>query len=235
MGRIVSIKNNKGGVGKTFLTAQLATGLAYLEKKVLVLTSDSQNNLFNFLHDGPKQFKNGLKEEVKNGTGEYFRLRDNLLFLPLEDNKFSNQFLKDLPKFLEKCKKEYDYILIDSTPVLKLDKVFLNESDDILIVGFADEVTIEGMVNLLNEIDIKKVLSIVINKYKATLVQAKYYEILKNDLKDLNVNFPQPIQNLSFIEQILDKKKTIWEYNNKEAQAVQSVLLDIIRILEKIN
>lgn len=235
MGRIISIKNNKGGVGKTFLTAQLAAGLAYLEKKVLVLTSDSQNNLFNFLYDGPKQFKNGLKEEVKNGTGEYFRLRDNLLFLPLEDNKFSNQFLKDLPTFLEKCKKEYDYILIDSTPVLKLDKVFLNESDDIVIIGFADEVTIEGMVNLLNEIDIKKVLSIVINKYKPTLIQTKYYEILKNDLKDLNINFPEPIQNLSFIEKILDKKKTIWEYNNKEAQAVQSVLLDIIRILEKMN
>lgn len=233
MGKVISIKNNKGGVGKTFFTAQLASGLAYLEKKILILTSDSQNNLFNFLYDESKQFKNGLKEEVKNGTGEYFRLRDNLFFLPLEDNKFSSQFLKDLPRFLEKCKKEYDYILIDSTPVLKLDKVFLNESDDIVIIGFADEVTIEGMVNLLNEIDIKKVLSIVINKYKPTLVQTKYYQILKNDLKDLNINFPEPIQNLSFIEQILDKKKTIWEYNNKEAQAVQNVLLDIIKILEK--
>ena len=102
-----------------------------------------------------------------------------------------------------------------------------------MIIGFADEVTIEGMVNLLNEIDIKKVLSIVINKYKPTLIQTKYYEILKNDLKDLNINFPEPIQNLSFIEQILDKKKTIWEYNNKEAQAVQNVLLEIIKILEK--
>ncbi|MGL5745862.1 MAG: ParA family protein [Cetobacterium sp.] len=233
MGKIISVKNNKGGVGKTFFTAQLASGLAYLEKKVLILTSDSQNNLFNFLYEESKQFKNGLKEEVKNGTGEYFRLRENLFFLPLEDNKFSSQFLKDLPRFLEKCKKEYDYILIDSTPVLKLDKVFLNESNDIIIIGFADEVTIEGMVNLLNEIDVKKVLSIVINKYKPTLVQTKYYQILKNDLKDLNINFPEPIQNLSFIEQILDKKKTIWEYNNKEAQAVQKVLLDIIKILEK--
>ena len=91
MGKIISIKNNKGGVGKTFFTAQLASGLAYLEKKVLILTSDSQNNLFNFLYDESKQFKNGLKEEVKNGTGEYFRLRDNLFFLPLEDNKFSSQ------------------------------------------------------------------------------------------------------------------------------------------------
>lgn len=233
MGKIISIKNNKGGVGKTFFTAQLASGLAYLEKKVLILTSDSQNNLFNFLYDGAKQFKNGLKEEVKNEKGEYFRLRDNLLFLPLEDNKFSSQFLKELPRFLEKCKKKYDYILIDSTPVLKLDKVFLNESDDIVVVGFADEVTIEGIVNLLNEIDIKKVLSIVINKYKPTLIQTKYYEILKNDLKDLNINFPEPIPNLSFIEQILDKKKTIWEYSNKEACAVQNILLDIIKILEK--
>ena len=33
MGKIISIKNNKGGVGKTFFTAQLASGLAYLEKK----------------------------------------------------------------------------------------------------------------------------------------------------------------------------------------------------------
>ncbi|WP_442878338.1 ParA family protein, partial [Cetobacterium sp.] len=51
-GKIITVKNNKGGVGKTFVTAQLASGLALLDNRVLVLTSDSQNNIFSYLLKG---------------------------------------------------------------------------------------------------------------------------------------------------------------------------------------
>ena len=63
MGKVITIKNNKGGVGKTFITTQLAAGLAYGDKKVLILTSDPQNNVFNFLFKGDKTFKKGLKQK----------------------------------------------------------------------------------------------------------------------------------------------------------------------------
>uniref|UniRef100_UPI003AF17F8C ParA family protein n=1 Tax=Cetobacterium sp. TaxID=2071632 RepID=UPI003AF17F8C len=228
MGKIYTVKVNKGGIGKTFLTAQLGAGLSLLNKKVLLLTSDSQNNLFNYLLKGDKAFEKGLKSEVVNGDGEYFRLRKNLYFLPLENNKFSATFLNEMPNFLEKLRDEYDYILIDSVPTLKIDAVFLEHSDKIIIPSYCDEVTMEGVLNLVNEIDVNKIHTILINRYKNTKIQNKYLAEMKNIISNTDIIFPQPIPQLAFIEEMLDKKKSIWEYTNKQANEVQEILLEIL-------
>ena len=232
-GVIITIKNNKGGVGKTFLTAQLGAGLSLLKKRVLILTSDSQNNIFNFLLKGNKKFKNGLKSEIASGNGEYFRLIENLYFLPLETEVFGNNFLLKLPLFLNKLRKEYDYILIDSTPVLKMDNIFLQSTDYIVVPAYCDEVTIEGIIKLMNEIDSKKILSVIVNRYKETEVQKEYLNQLQNIFKNYDIVFPDPIKQLSFIEKMLNNKKHIWEYNNKNAEEVKNILLEIIIKLEK--
>ena len=228
MGKIITIKNNKGGVGKTFLTTQLASGLAYADKKVLILTSDPQNNVFNFLFRGDKDFRKGLKAEVTKGDGEYFRMRKELYFLPLEDAKFSNKFLKELPVFLEKIKNKFDFILIDSIPTLKIDEVFLENSDSIIIPSYADDITTESILELLKTIDINKVKAIVTNRFKATTVQKENYEALKKDMKGNSILFTEPIETLSFIELMIRSKKTIWEYNNKAAERVQKIFIDIL-------
>lgn len=232
-GIIVTIKNNKGGVGKTFLTAQIGAGLSLLKKRVLILTSDSQNNIFNYLLKGNKQFENGLKAEISSGNGEYFRLIENLYFLPLETEVFGNQFLTKLPVFLNKLRNEYDYILIDSTPVLKMDNIFLQNTDYIVVPAYCDEVTIEGIIKLMNEVDSKKILSVVVNRYKETEVQKEYYNQLKNIFMDYDIVFPEPIKQLSFIEKMLNNKKNIWEFNNKNADEVKNILLEIIYKLEQ--
>ena len=59
-GKVIIIKVNKGGVGKTFLTVQLGAGLASIGKKVLILTSDSQNNILHYT------FKDGEVPSFKN-------------------------------------------------------------------------------------------------------------------------------------------------------------------------
>ncbi|MGL6113607.1 ParA family protein [Cetobacterium sp. SF1] len=232
MGKIITVKNNKGGVGKTFLTTQLASGFSYLEKKVLILTSDPQNNIFNYLFRGDKNFKKGLKAEVLKKDGEYFRLRTNLYFLPLEDVKFSHMFLRELPIFLERIKNEFDYVFIDSIPTLKIDEVFINNSDGIIIPSFSNSVTLEGVLNLLKTIDINKVRAIVTNNYKNTSVQKEYYEMLRTELEDYNILVTEPIKNLSFIETMLEDKKTVWEFSNKVALEVQKILIEIIKNLE---
>lgn len=231
MGKIITIKNNKGGVGKTFLTAQLAAGIACADKKILILTSDPQNNIFDYLLKGDVSFKKGLKAEVANGNGEYFRLRRDLYFLPLEDVKFSNSFLKELPNFLKKVKEEFDYIFIDSIPTLKIDNIFLENSDSIVIPAYADEVTLKSVITLLDEIDITKVKAIVINRYKETAIQKRYYESLKNDLAETPILITEPVKSLSFIEGMQEDRKTIWEYSNKTAEYVQDIFLKIMNIL----
>lgn len=232
MGKVITIKNNKGGVGKTFITTQLAAGLAYGDKKVLILTSDPQNNVFNFLFKGDKTFKKGLKAEVLKKDGEYFRLRSNLYFLPLEDVKFSNQFLKEIVKFIERVKDEFDYILIDSIPTLKIDEIFLELSDDIIIPSYADELTTESILELLKTIDVSKVKAIVTNRYKSSSsVHKTNYTELKNDLDGTQILFTDPIESLTFIELMIQNRKTIWEYNNTTAKKVQNIFLEILKVI----
>lgn len=232
MGKVVTIKNNKGGVGKTFITTQLAAGLAYGDKKVLILTSDPQNNVFNFLFKGDKTFKKGLKAEVLKKDGEYFRLRTNLYFLPLEDVKFSNQFLKEIVQFIERVKDEFDYILIDSIPTLKIDEIFLELSDDIIIPSYADELTTESILELLKTIDVTKVKAIVTNRYKSSSsVHKTNYTELKNDLDGTSILFTDPIESLTFIELMIQNRKTIWEYNNAAAKKVQNIFLEILKVI----
>lgn len=234
MGKIITIKNNKGGVGKTFIATQLASGLSMLDKKVLILTSDSQNNVFSYLLKGNHEFEKGLKTQVTKGNGEYFRLRENLYFLPLEDSKFSPQFIKALPKFLEKCKEEYDYIVIDSTPVLKIDNVFLDNTDYIIIPGYADKVTTESIINVLDEVDTKKILGIVLNRYRSSEIQNMFLDEVKGATEGTNISFITPIPHLSFIEKMLYNQKTIWEFTNKDANRVQDIFCEIItRIREE--
>lgn len=228
-GKIVTVKVNKGGVGKTFLTAQLGAGLAMIDKKVLIITSDSQNNILNYLYQGDREFKKGLKEDVKNGKGEIFHLRENLSFIPLENNKFGNQFIQDLSGYLMKKRQDYDFILIDSVPTMKIDDVFVHCSDKIIIPAFCDEVTIEGILNLVEHIDVNKISSIVINRYKNTETQNQYLEKLKNAVEGTEILLAEPIPQLSMIEKILDKKKSVWEYSNKDILKIQDILAEVMQ------
>ena len=117
---MITVKVNKGGVGKTFLSVQIGHGLALNQKKVLLLTSDSQNNIldYSFKESNIPEFKDGLKSFVKGNKGDIIKLRKNLDFIPLENNKFSPQFLNELPSFLEKMKEEYDFVIVDSIPTM---------------------------------------------------------------------------------------------------------------------
>lgn len=238
-GKIITFKVNKGGVGKTFLTTQFGHTLAIYGKKVLILTSDSQNNVLNFLYKGKVEFKKGLKAEVKErGTGELYKLRSEksggeLYFLPLEDNNFSTTFPNNLKKYLQQIREEYDFILIDSVPTLKLDKTFLDCSDKVIIPCYCDDVTINGVLNLLEEIDLEKVLAIMINRFEKTATQKKYLEKLKKALDGKDILFPEPIPKMSFVEKMLDNKKSIWEYKNQSTAKLQDIIAEVlIEIIE---
>ena len=63
---------------------------------------------------------------------------------------FETKFL-DL---IEVFKNQYDYILINGSPVLKLDNIFLEVSDKVVIPTFLDNVTTKGMVNLIEEVGV---------------------------------------------------------------------------------
>ena len=212
MGKIMTIKVNKGGVGKSFVTLQLGHYLARKGKKVLLLTSDSQNNLVDYAGCSKEATRSkGLKNWVLRNDGEIYHLRENLYFIPLETSTFGSHFLLKLPAFLEEKKKEYDYILIDSIPTMKIDTVFVECSDKLIIPCFCDKVTVEGAVNVILEAGADKILALIVNKYENKKVQNKYMEQIIEALEGTDIIFPNPIPNISLIENLLEKGKTIWE------------------------
>lgn len=240
MGKVITIKINKGGTGKSFLTTQLASGLALLGEKVLILTSDSQNNILDYTFNERKKpiFKNGLKAIVNGRDGEVIEIRKNLFYIPLESPKFGTTFGEKFKKFIDKNKKEYNYIIIDSTPTEKLDKVFVSCSDEIIVPAGANRVSINGTLNVINEIQsIKdrdiKINSIVINMFEKTKEQERVYNELKVVLENTNILFPKPIKKLSAIETLLSKGKTIWETNSKALVDVQETLTEMIKKLKQ--
>lgn len=230
LAKILTFKVNKGGIGKTFLTVQTGSGLATAGKKTLIITSDSQNNVLNYTFSFEEKpiFKKGLKHFVKTGDGDLIRLRENLYYIPLEDNKFSSSFIKELPEFIKKISNDYDFILIDSIPTMKLDSIFVKCSDKVIIPYFCDPVTLEGVLNVIDEVGANKIHAIVPNLYRNTETQKKFYNNLKTILKDTRILFPEPIKESSAVESLLAKGKTIWESEQKDIRDVQDIFINII-------
>lgn len=233
-GKIITVKVNKGGVGKTFITTQLAAALAMKGFKTLILTSDSQNNVSSYLtprvkDEKPKlEFKSGLKSWVSKGEGDIFKLRDNLYFIPLENNIFGTQFVVKLPIFLEKMRQEYDYIFIDSIPTIKIDTTFVENSDKVIIPCFADEVTVEGVINVVYEAGADKILAIIVNKYEDKKIQKMYLKKIEEAISNTDIIYPTPIKNSSDVQTLLYNGKTVWESKSKSINGIKKSFEEVI-------
>ena len=135
MGIMIQVKVQKGGLGKSFITANLAHLLSLLDKKTLIISTDTQNSIFQFFFKKiNKDFKEGLIKAIKTKDIDSYTIKDirkNLDFIPIENINFSKQLVKKVPEFLDLIRKKYEYIVIDSTPSLELDKVFLENVDKI--------------------------------------------------------------------------------------------------------
>lgn len=238
--KVITIKVNKGGIGKTFITTQLGYRLSELGKKVLMLTSDSQNNIYAYLTaynkhmDKPLEIKEGLKHWVSRGEGELVKLRNNLYYIPLENSIFGTQFFRNLPSFIKKMKEEYDYILIDSIPTMKIDSEFVKLSDMVIIPCFCDWVTVDGVIRVVEEAGAEKIEAIVVNKYEKKSTQKIYLEKLQKALEGTGILLPKPIKNSSKIEKLLDKGKSIYESKDTSLDDVKSSIDDVVdRIMKK--
>lgn len=227
----ILIKNNKGGVGKSWLTLQLASGLAYSNCKVLVVTSDSQNDILGFLGiDAPT--KGGLEEWVNKGEGDLIRLRDNLFYIPLITNIFSKQFKEKLKERLNRFSEEYDYVLIDAVPVMGIDKEFEEVADKIVIPTFMDNVTCNGVEKMIDNIeDIRKIKAIVPNRFQSSKDEKVMLENLKNMLLTSNIFLSNPIKHKAIVTKLNSKYKTIWESKAKGINEIQETIVSILEVV----
>ncbi|MEO0290512.1 MAG: AAA family ATPase, partial [candidate division WOR-3 bacterium] len=113
--KIISLCNQKGGVGKTTTCINLGSALSLLKKKVLLIDFDIQANLTSGL--GLKNFKKGIFEILNEGgkIEDIIIERNNLFILP-STGKNSLIFEKEKAKSFHKSLKsfDFDYVFIDT-------------------------------------------------------------------------------------------------------------------------
>ncbi|ATV64744.1 MULTISPECIES: ParA family protein [Fusobacterium] len=227
MGEIIQIKVEKGGVGKTFIASNLAHLLALLDYKVIILSIDSQNNVYSIFNKVNQRIKGSLKKSILNDKISKIELRENLDFIPIE-LYLSPNILKEVPAFLRKLKKNYDYIIIDSLPALKVDNIFLENSDKIIIPAHGDKMTLQGIISIIKE-HREKIHSIIFNKYINTKINKEYYKEIKEICKNSGIYISKPIKNNAFIAELIEKGKTIWESRAKKIIETQEIFKNIVR------
>ena len=227
MGEIIQIKVEKGGVGKTFIASNLAHLLALLDYKVIILSIDSQNNVYSIFNKVNQRIKGSLKKSILSNEIYKIKLRENLDFIPIE-LYLSPNILTEVPAFLRKLKKNYDYIIIDSLPALKVDNIFLENSDKIIIPAHGDKMTLQGIISIIKE-HREKIHSIIFNKYINTKINREYYKEIKEICKNSGIYISKPIKNNAFIAELIEKGKTIWESRSKKIIETQEIFKNIVR------
>ena len=228
MGKIITVKNNKGGVGKSTISKNISHGLSLLGYKVALITSDAQNDSLILLGKWFEDEK-GLKHHIQTGEDVKIKIRDNLDYLPVETDIFGNNLKRKIKQAFDVFKNNYDYIIVDSAPVFNvLNDVILSITDEIMVPIKLDKLSTAGIMRLINKAEGEKITTVIPNLSRNTKLNKEYYSELKVFFKETGVKLSEPIPESVIEENLAEKGKTIFETNAKRAIPIQEIYGNII-------